>query len=213
MFRDSKSGDSRLRSPKPRDLAPARPAQAPAAPAAPAEPAAPFWKTKRLSQMTQSEWESLCDGCGRCCLNKLLDEDTGITHFTNVGCRLLDGQSCRCRDYRNRQKLVKDCVKLTPRALPRIDWLPPTCGYVLVAKGADLPWWHPLVSGDPETVHAAGISVRGRVGANETDVPDEELEKHIVEWPGKWPRGAKGSAAPANEKEGARQGAGRVKAK
>jgi hypothetical protein len=84
---------------------------------------------------------------------------------------------------------------------------------VLVAKGADLPWWHPLVSGDPEKVHAAGISVRGRVGANETDVPDEELEKHIVEWPGKWPRGAKGSAAPANEKEGARQGAGRVKAK
>lgn len=184
------------RRPKPVSPAPRRPAAA-----APARPApAPFWKTKRLSQMTPSEWESLCDGCGRCCLNKLLDEETGITHFTDVACRLLDGESCRCRDYGNRQKLVKDCVRLTPRALPRIDWLPPTCGYVLVAAGRDLPWWHPLVSGDPETVHAAGISVRGRIGADEKDVPDEELEKHLVKWPGKWPKAARGRAAPAKGK-------------
>lgn len=179
---------------------PAGPGRAAPARAAPTPGEAPFWKTKRLSQMTPAEWESLCDGCGRCCLNKLLDEDTGITHFTDVACRLLDGQSCRCRDYRNRQKKVKDCVRLTPRALPRIDWLPPTCGYVLVAAGKDLPWWHPLVSGDPETVHTAGISVRGRIGADEKDVPDEELEKHIVKWPGKWPKAARRSAGRAKQK-------------
>jgi uncharacterized cysteine cluster protein YcgN (CxxCxxCC family) len=177
-----------------------RPAAKAPEPAPADAPAQPFWKTKRLSQMSEAEWESLCDGCGRCCLNKLLDEDTGITHFTDVGCRLLDGESCRCRDYANRQKTVKDCVRLTPRALPRIDWLPSTCGYVLVAAGKDLPWWHPLVSGDPETVHQAGISVRGRVGADEKDVPDEELEKHIVTWPGKWPKAARRNAGRVKQK-------------
>jgi uncharacterized cysteine cluster protein YcgN (CxxCxxCC family) len=86
---------------------------------------------------------------------------------------------------------VKDCVRLTPRNVRRLKWLPPTCGYRLVAEGKDLAWWHPLVSGDPETVHQAGISVRGRVSASETDVPDEKLAEHIVSWPGKWPKGAK----------------------
>jgi uncharacterized cysteine cluster protein YcgN (CxxCxxCC family) len=151
----------------------------------------PFWKRKKLSEMTDGEWESLCDGCGRCCLNKLIDDDTNETVFTDVGCALLDGETCRCKDYNNRQKKVPDCVRLTWRNVRRLTWLPPTCGYRLVANGQDLPWWHPLVSGSPETVHEAGISVRGRVTASEADVPDSELGNYIVRWPGRWPRGAK----------------------
>jgi uncharacterized cysteine cluster protein YcgN (CxxCxxCC family) len=158
---------------------------------------APFWRTKTMAEMTAKEWESLCDGCGRCCLNKLTDVDTNETVFTDVGCRLLDGQTCRCTDYARRQSRVKDCVRLTPRNVKRLTWLPPTCGYRLIADGGDLYWWHPLVSGDPDTVHAAGISVRGRVTANEKDVPDEKLEDYIVSWPGKWPKGAKRKAAKA----------------
>ena len=126
-----------------------------------------------------AEWESLCDGCGRCCLNKLQEEGSDRTFYTDVGCRLLDGQTCRCTDYKNRAAKVKDCVTLTPRNINRISWLPPTCGYRLVADGKDLYWWHPLVSGDPETVHQAGVSVRGKVGASEVDVPDENLEDHL----------------------------------
>ena len=154
----------------------------------------PFWRTKKLSEMTDREWESLCDGCGRCCLNKLTDVDTSETVYTDVGCELLDGKSCRCTDYRNRQAKVSDCVRLTWRNIRRLTWLPPTCGYVLVANGQDLPWWHPLVSGRKETVHEAGISVRGKVTANEKDVPDDELVNFIVSWPGKWPRGSRRKA-------------------
>src|SRR6476660_1360511 len=139
----------------------------------------PFWRRKSLEKMTNSEWESLCDGCARCCLNKLEEEGTDRTFYTDVGCRLLDGETCRCRDYKNRAAKVKDCVQLTPRNINRISWLPPTCGYRLVADGHDLYWWHPLVSGDPDTVHAAGISVRGKVGASEDEVPDEDLEDRI----------------------------------
>ena len=153
----------------------------------------PFWKVKSLHQMTDSEWESLCDGCGRCCLVKLEDaDDSSHTFFTDVGCRLLDGDTCRCRDYPHRTKKVPDCVRLTPRNVKKIVWLPPTCGYRLVADGKDLYWWHPLLSGDPDTVHQAGISVRGKVGACEDDVKDEELEDRIVKWPQRWPKGAKG---------------------
>jgi len=152
----------------------------------------PFWRRKRMSEMTAAEWESLCDGCGRCCLNKLIDEDTNETVYTDVGCVLLDGQTCRCTDYKHRQAKVKDCVKLTWRNVSRLSWLPPTCGYRLIAQGKDLPWWHPLVSGTQETVHTAGISVRGRVSASEEDVPDEKLVDYIVGWPGKWPRGSRG---------------------
>ena len=159
-----------------------------------ADDKAPFWRTKSLSDMTKSEWESLCDGCGRCCLNKLTDIDTNETVFTDVGCRLLDDQTCRCRDYAHRQRRVPDCVRLTPRNVKRLTWLPPTCGYRLVAEGKDLAWWHPLKSGSAETVHAAGISVRGRVAASEKDVPDEKLEEYIVAWPGKWPKGARRKA-------------------
>jgi uncharacterized protein len=159
--------------------------------AAPTADDRPFWKRKRLSEMTQGEWESLCDGCGRCCLNKLMEEGSDKTFYTDVACRLLDAQSCRCSDYKNRSAKVKDCVTLTWRNIPRISWLPPTCGYVLVARGRDLPWWHPLVSGDPETVHQAGVSVRGKVELSEKDVPDDKLEEHLVSWPLKWPKGAR----------------------
>ena len=151
----------------------------------------PFWKTKTLEEMTPSEWESLCDGCGRCCLVKLEDEDSGEIAYTDVGCTLLDGMSCRCRDYANRQAKVPECMRLTPSTVRALPWLPSTCGYRLLAEGQDLPWWHPLVSGTPDTVHEAGISVRGRVTASEEDVPDEKLEDYIVAWPGKWPKGAR----------------------
>ena len=151
----------------------------------------PFWKRKSLAQMSDLEWESLCDGCGKCCLNKLEEEGTNRTFYTDVGCRLLDGETCRCRDYSHRQDKVDDCVRLTAKNLKRITWLPPSCAYVLLSEGRDLYWWHPLVSGDPETVHDAGVSVRGRVGASEIDVPDEALEDHIVGWPLRLPRAAK----------------------
>lgn len=144
----------------------------------------PFWKTKSLATMSRAEWESLCDGCGRCCLHKLRDEDTEELAWTEVACRLLDTESCRCRDYPNRRAHVPDCVKLTPKRLARIDWLPPSCAYRLVAEGRDLPEWHPLVSGRPETVHESGASVRGRA------VPERrarDLEDHVVAWPGEWP--------------------------
>jgi hypothetical protein len=139
----------------------------------------PFWKTKKLSEMSPSEWESLCDGCGKCCLNKLEYEDTGEIDWTNVACRLLDHRSCRCKSYGLRKVLVEECVSLTPDNLAAIDWLPPTCGYRLVKEGRDLYWWHPLISGDPETVHVAGISARGRV-VSEEDAGD--LEDHVVDW-------------------------------
>jgi uncharacterized protein len=155
---------------------------------------APFWRIKSMAEMSKAEWESLCDGCGRCCLNKLIDEDTNQTVYTDVGCKLLDGETCRCTDYPRRKSRVKDCIQLTPRNVSRLAWLPPTCGYRLVAAGRDLYWWHPLVSGDPETVHAAGVSVRGRVTASEKDVPDSKLEEYIVSWPGKWPKGARRKA-------------------
>jgi len=147
----------------------------------------PFWRRKSLAELTPTEWESLCDGCGRCCLNKLEDEDTGRVYYTDVGCRLLDGTTCRCKDYQNRSDQVGDCVKLSPDNVATLKWLPPTCGYRLVAHGRDLYWWHPLVSGDPDTVHAAGISVRGRVAVSEEDIRIEDYEDRIVSWPSRMP--------------------------
>lgn len=142
----------------------------------------PFWKAKTLEEMNQREWESLCDGCGLCCLNKLEDWETGEIAWTSVACRLLDGESCRCTDYDNRQATVPDCIQLTPESVRELTWLPPSCGYRLVRDGEDLRWWHPLVSGDPETVHQAGISARGRTVA-EQDVDVEDFEDYLVTWP------------------------------
>ena len=140
-----------------------------------------FWKTTPLEAMSPAEWESLCDGCGKCCLSKLEDEDTGDIYWTTVGCRLLDAGSCRCSDYPNRLALVSDCVGLTPDNVRSISWLPQTCAYRLVAEGDDLYWWHHLVSGSPQTVHDAGISVRGKVTALETDLADpEDYCDHMV---------------------------------
>lgn len=161
----------------------------------------PFWRRKTLAQMTPAEWESLCDGCGRCCLVKLeedlpqarLDASANASiYYTDVACRLLDHGTCRCRDYENRSTQVDDCVRLTPEGIDEIGWLPPSCGYRLVAEGHDLYWWHPLVSGDPDTVHEAGISVRNRVSASEDDVrPPDTLEDRIVSWPLRWPKRAR----------------------
>jgi len=140
----------------------------------------PFWKRKTLTEMSKAEWESLCDGCARCCLNKLENDATGEVQYTDVACRLLDSHACRCTSYVDRRRFVPDCVILTTRNVKRLTWMPSTCAYRLVAQGKDLYWWHPLVSGDPETVHAAGISVRGRV-VSERDTDD--LENHVVGWP------------------------------
>ena len=141
----------------------------------------PFWNTKPLGAMTPSEWESLCDGCGRCCVIKLEDEETGDLHYTDVACRLFDDRTCRCGNYALRARLVKGCVVITPKTLPEIaHWMPPTCAYRLLHEGKPLYYWHPLVSGDPESVHAAGISLRGKVVA-EYDVDEDDLEDHIVD--------------------------------
>ena len=148
-------------------------------------PSKPYWETKTLRQMTVAEWEGLCDGCGLCCLIRFEDEDTGEITLSNAACRLLCLDTNRCGDYANRKARVPDCVGLTPRVLRNIDWLPPTCGYRRVAEGKDLAWWHPLVSGDPTTVHTAGISVRGRAVSERCA---GTLESHIVDWPGRVPR-------------------------
>jgi uncharacterized cysteine cluster protein YcgN (CxxCxxCC family) len=141
----------------------------------------PFWQVKQLHEMTPQEWESLCDGCGRCCLVKLEDEDTGIIYTTDVSCRLLDCSTCRCTDYANRHQLVDDCIKLDPDNVDELGWLPATCAYRLVWEGKPLEDWHPLVSGSSETLHEAGISVRGRV-TNETEVEVDDLPDRIVDW-------------------------------
>ena len=120
-----------------------------------------YWKRKTLAEMTAAEWEGLCDGCALCCMHKLEDEDTGEVYYTDLACKLLDLDTCRCSDYANRAKRVSDCLRLSVDNMQEFAWLPATCAYRRLANGQDLPGWHPLISGDPETVHAAGISLRG----------------------------------------------------
>jgi len=139
-----------------------------------------FWEQKSLNEMNNEEWESLCDGCGRCCLHKLENDADHLIYYTEVACRLLDTEACRCVNYAERSREVVDCIQLTAATLPELDWLPSTCAYRLLAEGKPLPEWHPLRTGDPESVHQAGISVRGRC-VDESKV--EDLEDHIVMWP------------------------------
>jgi uncharacterized protein len=142
-----------------------------------------FWLEKSLDEMTPEEWESLCDGCGRCCLVKLEDADDGTLYHTDISCRLFDPESCRCSNYDNRAIAVPDCVTLTPHDVRTLPWLPPTCAYRMVSEGKNLAWWHPLMSGNPATVVEAGVSVKGRVFASEDTVKPDDLQSRIREWP------------------------------
>ncbi|MCG6966479.1 MAG: YcgN family cysteine cluster protein [Chromatiaceae bacterium] len=141
--------------------------------------APPFWKHKSLGQMSSEEWESLCDGCAKCCLYRLEDEDTQEVYFTNVHCRLLDTCTGRCTDYANRSVRVPDCVTITPAVLQDPYWLPRTCAYRVLAEGRELARWHPLISGDPDSVVRAGLRVCDRTIC-EDDA--DELENHLVDW-------------------------------
>ena len=141
----------------------------------------PFWKTVKLADMTAAQWEAVCDGCAKCCLVKLQDEDSGEIVFTDIVCNLLDQQSCRCAHYEERTELVPDCVKLTKDNLDKIDFMPPSCAYRLLHEGKDLPQWHPLVSGRADSVVEAGMSVKGRVIAEMAF--DGDSEDRVVDWP------------------------------
>ena len=139
----------------------------------------PFWQTVPLAKMTPEQWESLCDGCGKCCLHKFEDDDTGEIHYTNVACLLLDVDTCRCRDYENRSERVHDCVVLSPATVADPYWLPSTCAYRLVVERKPLPVWHPLISGTSLSVVRFGHSVCGRI-ISETDA-DDPLH-YLVDW-------------------------------
>lgn len=141
----------------------------------------PFWRRKRLEDMSDAEWESLCDGCGKCCLIKLEDEDTGRVVHTCVACKLLDPLTARCSDYAGRRRHVPDCISLREVDILSLRWLPATCAYRRLARGQDLPEWHPLLSGDSDSVLRAGHSVRGRV-ISEVHVPEEDHEDYVVRW-------------------------------
>lgn len=143
----------------------------------------PFWKTKSLEEMSRAEWESLCDGCGKCCVLRMEDEDTGATYVTDIHCRLFDTQTCLCSNYVNRKQFVPDCVKLTAKNIAKLKWIPQTCAYRLLANGEDLYDWHHLISGSRDTIHEAGMSVRGATIC-EDDVNEVDHPKRIVIWPG-----------------------------
>ena len=142
-----------------------------------------FWERKPLNKLSRAEWEALCDGCGKCCLNKLEDEDTGEVALTRVACRLLDDATCLCAHYDNRHQFVPECIVLTPENLSKnLYWMPETCAYKLLANGQPLHDWHPLISGRAESVHEAGVSMRQQT-VSEIEVSDEDWEDHIIEEP------------------------------
>jgi len=140
-----------------------------------------FWHDKTLAEMTTAEWESLCDGCARCCMIKLEDEDSGEVHHTALVCDLLDIDACRCTRYPQRHELVPDCIEFNADLAAALNWLPTTCAYRRLAEGRGLPDWHPLVTGRADSVHEAGISVRGRV-LHAASVHEDEHEAHVVRW-------------------------------
>ena len=143
-----------------------------------------YWETTPLERMTPAEWEALCDGCGKCCLNKLEDEDSGDVALTRVACRLFDDSTCLCSNYEMRRHYVPECVSLTPKTLDRaLYWLPQTCAYKLLRLGKPLYSWHPLISGDPHSVQQAGVSVRGAT-VSESSVHEDDWESHLIEEPG-----------------------------
>jgi len=141
----------------------------------------PFWEKKTLEEMTEAEWEALCDRCGKCCLHKIEDVESGEVHFTNVACRLLDVKTCQCKDYDHRSALVPDCFPLTPELVRKVNWLPESCAYRRLAEGRGLAWWHPLVSGDPDTVRYVAVSVCGKI-VREEEVDLADLEDMVVDW-------------------------------
>ncbi|MDX5299116.1 MAG: YcgN family cysteine cluster protein [Gammaproteobacteria bacterium] len=141
----------------------------------------PFWQRKRLSDMSAEEWESLCDGCGKCCLQKLEDDENGDVYYTDLACRFLDLQACRCTVYAERTRREPNCLTLTPDNISEVYWLPLTCAYRLIHEGRPLPEWHPLISGDPDSVHRAHASMAGKAVPVD-GVPEDEWETHIIQW-------------------------------
>ena len=146
----------------------------------------PFWKTKKLEEMTPAEWESVCDGCAKCCLLKLEDEDTGDIAYTRLHCKLLDAQTCRCANYEDRKAHVPDCVILTPKSVNELKWMPQSCAYKVLHEGGDLPAWHHLVSGNKDDVHRQGQSIMGRTVSEETVLEEDQID-WIIDWEGNPP--------------------------
>lgn len=146
----------------------------------------PFWETKSLEEMTPQEWESLCDGCAKCCLIKLEDEDSGDIAYTRLHCKLLDADLCRCADYENRKTKVPDCVILTPKSVSELKWMPKSCAYRRVHEGRGLADWHHLVSGDRQRIHEEGRSVMGQTVSEETVFEEDQID-WIIDWNGNPP--------------------------
>jgi len=141
----------------------------------------PFWKYRKLREMSPIEWEEICDGCGKCCLHKIIDEKTNIVQYTNISCSLFCTKTCRCTSYQNRNHLIHTCMVLTPSRVEQFYWLPKTCAYRLLSQGKELPWWHPLVSGDPGLIHRLGYSVKGKT-ISENYIHPLQIKKHIISW-------------------------------
>jgi uncharacterized cysteine cluster protein YcgN (CxxCxxCC family) len=142
----------------------------------------PYWETKALNEMSPEEWEALCDGCAKCCLFKIEDEDTGEVEYTNIACRMLDLKTCRCKIYEHRFEVIKDCLSLTYEKLLEIDWLPESCAYRRIAEGRGLAWWHPLISGTQDTLRQAGVSVCCQEVVGELQADLSKIEAYVIDW-------------------------------